>query len=68
MRHEGKKKRIIGFTQGVAFAAALMKTYHMDAEGLIKESGIPTGDFWKYADESDLERIISILDSQDTKK
>jgi predicted esterase len=54
-------QREIGFTQGVAYAAALMNRYHMDADGLIRESGIPTSDFRKYTDESDLEYLEETL-------
>lgn len=58
------KKRItqreIGFTQGVAYAAALLARYDLDAETLIKECGFAK-DIRKYGEECDVEGLDKIL-------
>lgn len=55
------KQRNIGFIQGIAFAAAMVKAKDFDAYDLIKESGISISDFRKHADEVDIEQIAEIL-------
>ena len=54
-------EREIGFTQGIAFAAALTARYDTDAELILEASGIPAKDFRDHADDSDLEYIKKAL-------
>lgn len=49
------KERYVGFVQGVAYSASLIKKYGSDAYEIIKESGIPSEHFQKYADKTDIE-------------
>lgn len=53
--------KVIGFVRGLAYAAAMLKRYHIDSEQLIKESGISKEDLLKYADEYDLE-ILGLIE------
>ena len=66
-----KKKHItqreIGFTQGIAYAANLMCRYDLDAENLIKETGIPIEDFRKYVPKEDLEHLEEIFENLESK-
>lgn len=52
----------IGFIQGVIYSAALMAKYQMDAEGLLKESGLTVTDIRKYADDHDIELLEEVLE------
>jgi hypothetical protein len=47
-------ERNIGFIQGVAYSAGLMKRFSMDSKQLLKESGITEEDLRKYVDRYDL--------------
>ncbi|MFL1672578.1 hypothetical protein [Paenibacillus dendritiformis] len=62
MKKEEISQRKIGFIQGVIYASSLLAEYQMDAEGLLKESGISVSDIRKYADERDLEILEEVLD------
>ncbi|MFJ7954206.1 hypothetical protein ACIQZG_22140 [Lysinibacillus sp. NPDC096418] len=57
------EERKIGFIQGVAYAAALMKEYSMNSESLIDESGISGDVLLKYADDHDLQ-ILGLIETE----
>lgn len=50
-------KQKIGFIQGVAYSAGLLKQYGMNSDQLLKESGITEEEIKKYADDYDLENL-----------
>ncbi|MEK3987666.1 hypothetical protein MHB77_30495 [Paenibacillus sp. FSL K6-3166] len=49
--------RQIGFIQGVAYAAGLVRRFGSDSEQIFKESGITEEELRKYVDDYDLENI-----------
>lgn len=53
--------KVIGFIRGVAYSVALLKEYNLDADQLLKESGISVEDLLKYADEQDL-KILGLIE------
>ncbi|MED4600109.1 hypothetical protein P9314_05215 [Paenibacillus validus] len=54
-------QRKIGFIQGVCYSASMMQRANMDAERLLKESGLSVSDIREYADDFDLEVLESVL-------
>lgn len=50
-------ERNIGFIQGVAYAAGLVRRYGSDSDQIIGESGITKEELMEYCDEYDLENL-----------
>lgn len=57
-------KQKVGFIQGVAYAASMVKQYGFDAYDLIKESGISVEEFRNLADETDFEILKEIFEDE----
>ncbi|NOU80612.1 hypothetical protein GC101_17245 [Paenibacillus sp. LMG 31459] len=49
--------RQIGFIEGVAYAAGLVRRFGSDSEQIFKESGITEEELRKYVDDYDLENL-----------
>lgn len=61
-------QRKIGFIQGVCYAASMMQRANMDAENLLKESGLSVSEIREYADDFDLEVLESVLSEIEVSK
>lgn len=66
MMKKRQTQRSIGFIQGIAYAATMIKSNGFDAFDLISESGIPIADIRCYAEKSDVEQIEDILSALET--
>lgn len=58
-------ERKIGFIQGVAYSAGLVRRFRIDSKQLIRESGITEEELRKYCDDYDLENLGLINEEKD---